>query len=155
MLETLAEEVLQRIEQVRLQYHRLVILAAPTGKGKTRILQIVQQKTQAPLININLALSRLMLDLTEKQRALKIALLLGEAVDYKESELVLLDNTEMLFAKAFRTDPLRLLQTLARSKTVVASWNGEIKDDWLYYATPEHPEYRRYPIKELCLVGVV
>jgi hypothetical protein len=71
MAESLAEQVLGKIAVMPELYHRLMIVAAPTGSGKTRTLQEVQQRTSAPLINVNLELSRRMLDLTERQRALR------------------------------------------------------------------------------------
>ncbi len=69
-----------------------------------------------------------------------------------DPSLILLDNIEILFDVAFKQDPLRLLQRLSRNRTVVASWNGTVDDGYLVYATPEHPEYRRYPARELVLV---
>ena len=43
---------------------------------------------------------------------------------------------------------MRLLQGLSRNKTVVAAWNGSIVDGHMTYAVPDHPEYRRYPIRD-------
>ena len=60
---------------------------------------------------------------------------------------ILLDNIEILFDVALKQDPLRLLQGLSRNKTIVVSWNGSIENDFLTYAVPGHPEYRRYPTR--------
>ena len=62
--------------------------------GKTAALQAVGEKSGAPLVNVNLELSRRMLDLTERQRALqlpkifqKIAANDGKEVTLKVSDL--------------------------------------------------------------------
>jgi len=119
-----------------------------------------------------------MLDLTERQRALQLPRLLGEIVtnlsgadldahsaprgggpgaarinEEATGELVLLDNIEILFDVHLKQDPLRLLQGLSRNKTVAAAWNGSIVDGHMTYAVPDHPEYRRYPIRDFLVAS--
>ena len=68
--------------------------------------------------------------------------------------MILLDNIEVIFDVGLKQDPLRLLQGLSRNKTVVAAWNGAIVDDSLTYAVPaRHPEYRRYPMRDILAVS--
>ena len=139
MAESLADQILGKIVNISELYHRLMIVAAPTCSGKTKTLQEVHQRTSAPLINVNLELSRRMLDLTERQRALQLPRLLGEIVNETEGDVALLDNIEILFDVALKQDPLRLLQGISRNKTIVASWNGSVDKDSLTYAVPGHP----------------
>jgi ABC-type hemin transport system ATPase subunit len=121
MAEPLADRIIKRIGQAAELYHRLVVLVAPAGSGKTAALQDVHARTMAPLVNVNLELSRRMLDLTERQRALQLPRLLAEIVDTSATDMVLLDNIEVLFDVSLKQDPLRLLQGLSRNKTVVAA----------------------------------
>lgn len=58
MAEPLADQVMQRIDQAAELYHRLIMLVAPAGAGKTAALQDVHERTNAPLVNVNLDLSR-------------------------------------------------------------------------------------------------
>ena len=153
MAEPLSDGVIRRIGQAAELYHRLVMLVAPAGAGKTAALQDVHERTAAPLININLELSRRMLDLTERQRALMLPRLLAEIVDASAADVVLLDNIEVLFDVSLKQDPLRLLQGLSRNKTVVAAWSGSVDREHMVYATPDHPEYRRYPLRDFLVVN--
>ena len=155
MTEPLSEKIIQKINQAAGLYHRLVIVAAPAGAGKTAALRIVQARTAAPLINLNLELSRRMLELTERQRALQLPRLLAEIAGASEAEAVLLDNIEILFDVSLQQDPLRLFLGLSRSKTVVAAWNGFLDSQHLVYAAPDHPEYRRYPLRDFLIVTSV
>jgi hypothetical protein len=152
MAEPLADRIMQRIGQAAELYHRLVMLVAPAGAGKTAALQYVHERSAAPLVNVNLELSRRMLDLTERQRALQLPRLLAEIVGASAAEVILLDNIEILFDIKLKQDPLRLLQGLSRNKTVVAAWNGSIEGDHLVYAAPGHAEYRRYPSRDFLVV---
>ena len=153
MAEPLADRVIRRIGQAAELYHRLVMLVAPAGAGKTAALQDVHERTGAPLVNVNLELSRRMLDLTERQRALQLPRLLAEIVGASAAEVILLDNIEVLFDVSLKQDPLRLLQGLSRNKTVVAAWSGSIDKEHMVYATPDHPEYRRYPLRDFLIVN--
>jgi hypothetical protein len=153
MAEPLADQVVRKINQAAELYHRLMLVVAPSGAGKTTALQAVQECVGAPLVNINLDLSRRMLDLTERQRALQLPRLLREIVNNAAGEVVLFDNIEILFDVSLKQDPLRLLQGLSRNKTVVAAWNGTIDGDHMIYAVPDHPEYRRYMIRDFLVAS--
>lgn len=153
MVEPLADQILRKAKQAAELYHRLTLVVAPTGSGKTTALQDVRDRTGASLVNVNLELSRRMLELTERQRALQLPHLLREIISNGNDKMILLDNTEVIFGADLRQDPLRLLQGLARNKTVVATWNGTVAEDFLIYATPTHPEYRRYPIRDVLVAS--
>lgn len=153
MPEPLADRVIRRMDEATQLYFRLVMLVAPAGAGKTAVLQDVHERTGAPLVNVNLELSRHMLDLTERQRALQLPRLLAEIVGAAVAASILLDNIEILFDVSLKQDPLRLLQGLSRNKTVVAAWSGSIDGEHMVYAKPDHPQYRRYPIRDLLVVS--
>jgi hypothetical protein len=153
MEELLADQVMQKIIHADELYYRLIILAAPAGSGKTALLQGFQERKSYPLVNVNLELSRRMLELTERQRALQLPRLLSEIVNTSAGDVVLLDNIELLFDVSLKQDPLRLIQGLSRNKTLVVAWNGSANSGYLTYAAPEHPEYRRYAIGDFMIVS--
>lgn len=153
MAEPLVDRINQAIDQAAELYHRLILLVGPPGTGKTALLRGIHENTQAPLININLELSRRMLEFTERQRSLQLPRLLQGIVAATQADVLLFDNIEMLFDVSLKQDPLRLLQGPSRSKTVVVAWNGSMDGDYMVYATPDHPEYRRYPLDGLLVIN--
>ena len=152
-VEQLTEQIIRQIDQAAMLYHRLILVVAPSGAGKTSVLQEVAKRNGFRCINVNLELSRRLLDLTERQRILQIFRVLSDIVGKDNEQAVLLDNTELLFDVSLKQDPLRCLQGLSRHKTVVAAWNGTIEHSYLTYAAPDHPEYRRYPAGDLLVVS--
>ena len=146
MPEPLSKQVVRKIQESVVLYHRLTLVVAPPGAGKTLALREVVAETGALLVNLNLELSRRMLDLTERQRALQLPRLLDEIVMQADGDVVLLDNMEILFDVKLKQDPLRLLQGMSRNHTVVAAWSGVVDKEHVVYAEPGHHEYRRYPI---------
>ena len=108
----------------------------------------------AAVINVNLALSCELLELTAKQRSLRLPGILDQVVDKAQSTVVL-DNLEILFDKDLKQDPLRLLQSISRNRAVVASWNGTMTSGGrLLYAETGHPEYRSYDSVDTLIVGM-
>lgn len=152
MPESLADQIIQKIDEVATLYHRLILVVAPSQGGKTRALREVSQRTGFPYLNLNLELSRQLLDMTERQRLMRVSRLLGDMVNAQAAQAVLLDNTEFLFDPALQQNPLLLLQNISRNKVVVAAWNGVLEKGHLTYASPDHPEYHRYPTRDLVIV---
>lgn len=71
-IELWAEQITRQIDQAAMLYHRLILIVAPSGAGKTAVLQEVAKRTGFRHINVNLELSRQLLDLTERQRVLQV-----------------------------------------------------------------------------------
>ena len=149
----LSEAVAERIGHAESLYHRLVLVVGAEGSDKTTALRDVAERFDASLVNVGLELSRRLLDLTERQRRIRIPTLLGRIVTETASAVVWLYNIELLFDITLRQDPLGLLQRLSRRRTVVATWNGSMEGGHIVYAEPGHPEYRRYPAEDLLIVG--
>ena len=142
------------IEQASSQYFRLVILAGPPGSGKTATMQSVAQKIGCQVVNVNLELSKKMLELSRTQRSRQVARLMKEVIAAVSGNVVLLDNLEILFDTGLAVEPLRLLQVSSRNRTVVASWSGSYVAGTLTYAEPGHPEFVQFKQSEAVVITV-
>ena len=146
-------KIKQSLQAAEGLYYRLVLLVGETGSGKTGVLREVAEDLGSSVINVNLALSGKLLELTTRQRLLRLPDILDQVADKAQSPVVL-DNLEILFDKNLKQDPLRLLQGISRNRTVVASWNGTMKCAKLVYAEPGHPEYRDYDLADVLIVDM-
>jgi energy-coupling factor transporter ATP-binding protein EcfA2 len=153
MAEPIEHKVTRSLKAAEELYHRLVLIVGKGGSGKTSVVQNLAKLHDAEPININLCLSKELLELTEKQRQLKLAEILARAVN-GSGDKVFLDNIEILFDVELKQDPLRLLQGLSRNLTVVASWNGTFEKGKLTYAEPGHREYRSYDLTDTLVVSM-
>ena len=142
------------IQQAANQYFRLVILAGVPASGKTAALQSVAQQLRCQIVNVNLELSRKMLELTRTQRSRQVERLLKEVIAAAPGDVVLLDNLEILFDTALEVEPLRMLQISSRNRTLVATWNGTCLDGTLTYAEPGHPEFAQFKHVDAVVIPV-
>ena len=148
----LSQRIIEQVQGAATLYHRLILVTGPPRTGKTTALRELQANQSWPLVNVNLTLSERLLELTTRQRALKVAGLLDKLAKEHESDVLILDNTEVLFSLELQQDPLRLLQGLARNRTVIAAWAGEYQGTNLTYADATHPERRRYSKPDAVIV---
>ena len=148
----LASQIQDVLPQTIGAYYKLVLAVGPARAGKTTTLRELGEKRGWPRINVNLRLSEQLLDLTHRQRATRVAGLLDGVIRDQKSDVVLLDNIELLFAGELAQDPLRLLQALSRNRVIVAAWPGAFDGACLTYAEPGHPESRRYQAPQAVIV---
>lgn len=144
----------EAVQHVSSQYFRLVILAGPQGSGKTATLQSVAHKLGYQVVNVNLELSKRMLELSRTQRSRQVERLLKEVIAANPGDVVLLDNLEILFDTGLDVEPLRLLQVSSRSRTIVASWSGSYANGVLTYAEPGHPEFVQFKQVDAVVIAV-
>lgn len=152
MNELLINELIANLGEAEKLYARLVLLVAPSGSGKTACLKKVQELEGIPCLNVSLELSRQLLPLTQRQRSLQLPQLLEATVAATANSWVLLDNIELLFSPGLRQDPLRLLESLSRNRSLLVAWPGTIDGRHITYAESGHLEHRRYEIKDFLVV---
>ena len=144
----------EAIQQASSQYFRLVILAGLPGSGKTATLQSIGHRLGCQVVNVNLELSKRMLELTRTQRSRQVERLLKEVIAAAPGDVVLLDNLEILFDTGLEVEPLRLLQVSSRNRTVVATWSGTYVGGTLTYAEPGHPEFVQFKKVDAVVIPV-
>jgi hypothetical protein len=154
MAPPLSHQIAEQIKRAKELYNRLVIVVGPPRSGKTTALRDLHDGRGWALLNLNLSLAEQLLDLTAKQRALRVARIVDDMIRIHAGDTVLLDNIELLFHPELKQDPLRLLQSLSRNRTIVATWRGTHVGSTLTYATPDHPEYRRFDKPQALIVSI-
>ncbi|NCC27526.1 MAG: BREX-3 system P-loop-containing protein BrxF [Gammaproteobacteria bacterium] len=153
MSSPLSHDIERQVKQAPQLYHRLILVVGHHRAGKTTALRDLATTHGWPIVNLNLVLAERLLDLTARQRTLRVARILDDILAEQAGDVVLLDNIEMLFHPDLQQDPLRLLQSLSRNRTLVATWRGVYNGRSLLYASPDHPEYRRLDDPQALIVS--
>ncbi len=76
----LSQRVLTLVADAAGLYYRLLLIAGPAQSGKTHALKALATTQNWPLINVNLRLSELLLELTQRQGALRVPQLLDDII---------------------------------------------------------------------------
>jgi len=148
-----APDVIQALDSVEAAHSRLVLLVGPAGSGKTRLFQEISKEAGYPIFKLSGPLSEFLQELAPNKRPDHIWAHLADSLAENGKGPVLVDNIEVLFLPELQQDPLRLLQDLARNRSLVVAWPGHLdRDGALVYAEPGHPEHKLYRRPEaLCL----
>jgi hypothetical protein len=152
-----ANDLLTQMRQASELYYRLVLVCQPRVFAPSVLYQAASQ-AGARVLNVNLELSKLLLEMTQRQRKLQLGSALEQAIagfvarETTIGEFVFLDHIDILFEPSLESNPLALLQRASRSRVVAAVWYGALEDGVLTYAQPNHPAFRRYPTKDFLAI---
>ena len=154
MAKLIQDKIKRSLQAAEGLYYRLVLLVGETGSGKTGILRDVADDLGAEVININLALSSELLELTAKQRALRLPGILDHRSWTKPRPPWCSIISKFSSTRILSKTHCACLQGISRNRSVVASWNGNITGGKLIYAETGHPEYRSYDLADTVIVDM-
>lgn len=137
---------------VKDQYYRMAVLVADDERKRGIFISDFAQSQGVDVINLNASLSGRLLERSIKERVRVILDELREIVGTGDTVAVI-DHCEVLFDKALKNDPLKLLENISRNKTILVAWPGSYRERKLIYATPEQPEYRCYENPDAIIVS--
>ena len=145
------EKLERLVDEVGALQSKLVLLIGAPNAGKTALLHSLSKSKGVTPLNIGAELGGRLAGMPQRQRHLQTMTILRELVDqHAPSDLLLLDNIELLFDRSLQLDPLDLLKRHAHAKRVVAVWPGELQGDArtgrLTYADMGHPEHQDYSL---------
>ena len=107
MAEPIHDKIKRSLQAAEGLYHRLVLLVGKTGSGKSGILRDIAEEFGSSVVNVNLALSGELLELTAKQRSLRLPGILDQIADQAQPPVGLgcrrCDNSDS--PVAMRTNP--------------------------------------------------
>ncbi len=117
-------------------------------------LRATAEAVHCQWLNLSLALSKRFLDLPERQWALQASEIIAALLAGNGTLVV--DHIELLFAPTLQLDALRVLKAAGRHRPLLVIWPGILEEgNFLVYAEPGHPEYRRYGKADLADMTVV
>ena len=138
--------VTSALGQVKSAPNRLLLLVGPSGSGKTRLLMALEAAHGYPRVALGNPVADELRAVPERRRPTKVRDVVARLLDEAGSaEAVLVDNIEILFLPALRTDPMALFKDFSRNRTLCVAWPGVLEADGsLHYAELGHPAYQLY-----------
>lgn len=147
-------EIRDRIAQLRYSYSRIIYLAGD-GASASKVIRKISDKLSLPILNITLILSRILKDITPKEREDILPDILQRAIiDDNNHEVLLLEHIEILFEPSLNHDPFVLLEKISRIKTLIIHFPGEFDGTCLTWSTPEYRDHIRHKVPEGLVIKI-
>lgn len=138
MQTNMLSKIEQAVNTISTRYYK-AILVCEYQNGK--YVKEVAEKLGVPSLNINLLLSEKLKDFPKARMTGKVHILMNDILRESGSDVICLENIEILFDPALNQDVLQLLQSFSRNYVLIVSWRGSFDGTRLIYAEPGHPEY--------------
>jgi len=138
-----------------LQLDQLCAAVARASVNRSRLVFLSAQQAghddlvKCEHLNMNGLLSEQLIGMPKQERTRLVAQLVANLINGAAGDVVLITSLEILFDRSLAVDPIRLLGTCAKNKTLLVCWPGDKTSSGLSYATPSHPEYRTYKASDL------
>ena len=137
------------IELAKDHYYKLVLILGGKWKERTSFLKALAKKNNLDYISLGLPLSQAMLNRAPRERPLIVEDYVTTLLSAGLTSGFILDHIEILFNPTLFTDPMRLLQSISRSRVIVASWPGTYDGNRVSYSKPSDDEYFSIKINDL------
>ncbi|MDN5316794.1 MAG: hypothetical protein PWR08_918 [Thermoanaerobacterium sp.] len=135
------------------EYYKLILVLTQLD-DKAEVVEKISNKYAYDVLNVNLRLSEKLISVPISERCIYVDEYFKKLLNNYKTDVIVLNNIEMLFEPHLKVDPLRLLKSASRYRKIIAIWTGDYTDGVLTYAEPSHPEYRRYKNDDLDFIMI-
>ncbi|KAA5807904.1 BREX-3 system P-loop-containing protein BrxF [Thermoanaerobacterium thermosaccharolyticum] len=135
------------------EYYKLILVLTQLD-DKAEVVEKISNKYAYDVFNVNLRLSEKLISVPIAERWIYVDEYFKKLLNDYKTDVIVLNNIEILFEPHLKIDPLRLLKSASRYRKIIAIWTGNYTDEILTYAEPSHPEYRRYKNDDLDFIMI-
>jgi hypothetical protein len=149
----LCENIRDALVALPNEYHKLILVLTQLD-DKAEVGEKISNKYVYDVLNLNLRLSEKLISVPISERWRYVDEYFKKLLNDYKTDVIVLNNIEILFEPHLKVDPLRLLKSTSRYRKIIAIWTGDYTDGVLTYAEPSHPEYRRYKNDDLDFIMI-
>lgn len=159
MAQNINQAVINAINNVSLDRHKLVVLLGAFGVGKTKILRDIAEETGGVYLNLNLELSERLLTLPRNAMndGVTVPRLIDEICDSfsPNKETILVDNIELLFSPELgKINPIDTFKRFSRQRPVVIAIPAYREGNLAVYSTPDSQDYFPVPLEDFVTIEI-
>lgn len=147
------ERLLKAIKSASNDHFKLIIISGGFKSGKTHLLKKLAIDFEYLYLNLNLLLSKKLLQINEDSYVTQSQDVIKEIFDDLNDKIILVDNIELLFSKEVASlNPVEVFKNLARDKLIIMSLPGKLKGDKIEYSTLDRIDYKLMDVSGLTVI---
>jgi len=117
----------------------LLFVTGGSDSCRSSLLKDISAATNTEVLNLSFLLSKEMKILSKGERPLRASGFLSELLSNRKS--VIFDHIELLFDPQLKLRAINTLRLLARGRSILTIWPGNVKGEFVTYAQRGHPEF--------------
>ncbi len=139
-------EIQAKLEALKDAKYKLLLIVGTPGTGKSKLISDYSRETGTPILDLKPIFGEEVPEGSDSQYIVKF---MDDFLTTYKPEVLLLDNKRVLYSANSKLDLLAFLKSIAEKKTVIATWNGMIKDGQLIHIRSRVKEDLSYPLEAL------
>ncbi len=134
---------------------RIVWLVGRPGTGKTTLLRrLAQSRPDCEYINVNRELAAALLESPASARPFDAPRRLSDVLSSRASGAWLADNIELPLSRELQLAVVERFKAIGQHVPLVVAWCGDHRNNKVTYGSPEHADYREFPLDAAVVIDL-
>ena len=135
------QDVKERWEQIQGDEERILFIVGGPGSGKSLLIRELAEQKGWKYLEAKQLIEEEFLLLPRDERPKLAEDVIRRALTRSDTEVVLLDGINVLFAPILNLEPLDILKTISKTYPIVVGWRGHLEGDQLYLEHNNNPKH--------------
>lgn len=141
------QDVMQRWDKIQQDEERILFVVGGPGSGKSRLIRTLAEQEGWKYIPAKELIDEDFLEVAHDLRPQMAEDQICKVLKACGSEVVLIDDVDVLFAPILNIQPIELLRTISRIYPLVVGWRGRFDGEQLYLEHNNDPEYYTHKVE--------
>ncbi|MDY5481670.1 MAG: BREX-3 system P-loop-containing protein BrxF [Veillonella caviae] len=135
------QDVKERWEQIQGDEERILFIVGGPGSGKSLLIRELAEQKGWKYLEAKQLIEEEFLLVPRDERPKLAEDVIRQALTRSDTEVVLLDGINVLFAPILNLEPLDILKTISKTYPIVVGWRGHLEGDQLYLEHNNNPKH--------------
>ncbi len=135
------QDVKARWEEIQQDDERILFVVGGPGSGKSLLIRELAEQNGWKYLEANQLIEEEFLLVSRDERPSLVEDVIRRALSRSDTEVVIIDGVNVLFAPILNLEPLQLLRTISKTYPLVVGWRGHLDGDQLYLEHNNNPKY--------------
>lgn len=135
------QDVRERWAEIQNDDDRILFIVGGPGSGKSAIIRELSEQKGWKYLEAKQLIEEEILLVPRDDRPELAEEVIRRALTRSDTEVVLLDGINVLFAPILNLEPLDILKTISKTYPIVVGWRGHLEGDQLYLEHNNNPKH--------------